>query len=348
MVITTETSDTALIEAARHGDDTAIASLYRRHNPVAEARIRSALFGTAVDPADVTHQAWADIIRVVRAGTKIDNLPAYLSTVVQRHLNHVRTANRDDSLDRVVDNGATPDTARTVSAETAFYDRSLAIIHGRIRREEVDPQSAYAHDVSVAGAVAQLRGLDTPLTRPKNPARRALIDNRDQPALYDTIVAAVRAQIAITGKATIPPPYDPDVAGMFADWSMPDLEELLRLPVRELTGLVIGASVFPSKPAEPHRRVLRAKLALLSSEPGWTKTVRALERAWVAEWFAPLAARDRTSCPITAEVERITAATDWEPAADAALAFPGRPLGRTVTNYDDVHQRLTRLLHARR
>lgn len=348
MVATMTPSDTTLIDAARHGDDTAIATLYRRHNPLAEARIRSALFGSPVEPSDITHQAWADIIRVVRGGTEIENLPAYLSTVVQRHLNTLRANSQDESLDRIVDGGAIPRTARSVSAETSFYDQSLAIIQGTIRRPEADPQSTYANDVSVAAAVAQLHGFDTPIIRPRNTVRRDLADNRDNPTFYEDIVLAVRAQISLTSKATIPPPYDPDIADMFTGWSIPDLEELIRLPTRELTCLVIGASAFPSKPAEPHRRILRALLAALSEQPGWTKTMRTLERAWIAEWFAPLAARDRTSCLVTAEAERITAATDWESAADAAIAFPGHPLGRNITTREDVHQRLTRLLHARR
>lgn len=348
MVITTPASDTVLIDAARHGDDTAIATLYRRHNPLAEARIRSALFGSTVDPSDITHQAWADIIRVFRGGTEIENLPAYLSTVVQRHLNTLRANSQDESLDRIADGGATPRTARSASAETSFYEQSLAIIQGTIRRPDTDPQSTYAHDVSVAAAVAQLHGFDTSIIRPRNIVRRALVDKRDEPTFYEDIALAVRAQISLTSKATIPPPYDPDMAGMFTGWSVPDLEELLCLPPRELTGLVIGAVTYPSKPAESYRRILRAKLAALSEQPGWTKTIRALERSWVAEWFAPLAARDRTNSLVTAEAERSTAATGWESAADAAIAFPGHPLGRNITTHEDVHQRLTRLLHARR
>ncbi len=348
MVTTTATSDTALIDAARNGDDAAMATLYRRHNPAAEARIRAELFGSPIDPRDITHQAWADIIRVVRAGNEIENLPAYLSTVVQRHLLSFRSSGTDDSLDRITESGVTPIRARTISAESTFYDQSLAIIHGSVRRPEADAQSAYAHTVTAAAAVAQLHGFDTPITRPQNSARRGLADAQDEMALYDEIVSAVRAQISLTSKASIPPPYDPDIAGMFASWSVPDLEELLRLPARELTCLVLGASAFPSKPAEPTRRILRAKLAALSDLAGWTKTIRALERAWVAEWFAPLAARDRTSCPATAEAERIMAASEWDAAADAAIAFRGSPLGRNITTREDVHQRLTRLLHGRR
>lgn len=343
----TDECDTSLIDAARRGDDAAIAALYRRYNSPAEARLRRELYGSGLEPRDITHQAWADVIQGIRSGRQIENLPAYLSKVIQRNLAEQQTR-RTESLERLLDDGRPPAAMKTDSAESSFYDQSLALITNSLRRPECDPRSEYATTVESAAAIAQLHGFDTPLTPPRNATRRKLVETVDQVDAYDEVAAAIKAQIALVSKASIPPPYDPEMAGMFAGWSVPDLEALLMLPVRHLLCLVDGAVAFPSKPAEPHRRILRAKLAGLSDTAGWTKTIRALEKSWVAEWFTSIAWRDRSSDPLIAEAERVAAASLWESAATAAIVFPGQPLGRNITTHADVHQRLYRMLYSRR
>lgn len=334
--------DSTLIDAVRDGDEAAFEVLYRRYNPIAENRIRRDLYGTTLEPSDLTHQAWADIVQGIRGGSQIDNLPAYLKTVIQRNLYAHQNSRRTDSLEHLIDDGHTPAAVKIAGAERSFYDQSLELITSSLHADSRPKPRRQALRES-AVIIRDMYGFDTPLHPIDNSTRRRIVATIQQPELYEELTSAIKAQIALTSKASIPPPYDPAIAALFTGWPVADLEELLILPTRELLCLVEASVCFLPKPSEPDRRVLRAELAALSSRPGWTKTIRALEKAWVAEWCDATASCDRSSDPVVAEAERVSAASLWEQAAAAAVVFPGQPLGRTITTVADVHRRIARI-----
>lgn len=341
-------ADGDLLEATRNGDDAAFTALYKRYNTAIEGRIRQNVRGTAVDVRDVSQQTWAQGYETVTSGREIESFFGYISTIAQRIAHETVAAEQPDSLDRLSDVGHVPAATKITSAEQTFFDVSLELITDSLRGTAEDTRQPYAKIRTRAAAIAQFHGFDTPISRPSNLTRRMLVEHTTDADTYELVTAAVRAQIVITGQATIPPPYDPEIAGLFTGWSVPDLEALLTIPARQLVCLVQAAVVFPAKPSITQRRALRARLTALSDAPGWATVARALERAWIAEWFEALAWADRTRECVEAEAERVAAASCWPAAADAAIRFRGQPLGRNITTPTAVNDRLSRLLLARR
>lgn len=135
---------------------------------------------------------------------------------------------------------------------------------------------------------------------------------------------------------------DDRLLDLWMDYTAEQATTLLAAPAEAVLAIAVEAAAYPARPREGKRVAVRRMLKDLTIYRGWPSTVMRLERAWVAEFFDAHCEGAVASAGFDAEEARAADAADWPAAAQAALTFPGRPFGPSVTSVDDIAQWIMR------
>jgi len=150
-----EQSDTALVAAAREGDDAAFAELWRRHAAAGRTVARS--FSTE-DPDDVVAEAYLRILNAVRDGKgPTAGFRPYLFTTIRNVAGAWGQRRREHPIE---DAESIPDPSSTEAASMEALDRSLTVRAFRSLPERWQEVLWYTEvEQMTAAAVAPLLGL---------------------------------------------------------------------------------------------------------------------------------------------------------------------------------------------